>query len=180
VTRDGTTKLAALPAGVTASLGTENDQVMGSDESQAGEYRFRVIHAYHSYSLFVRHKDSQDPLPISVGLPLIADPHQPFLFYLGVPDYRSSSEAIIGLDLRTQTERYVVLPTLGKTYLLAARRQQDGFLIAYVTPSDCVPDSSPLGALWFMPRKPNTEQRPDHQAVRLCFVKLPDEQRRGQ
>ena len=174
----------------TAATGAETKEISGlpheaknafdrltSEQRPAGAFRFEIKRPCHGCSdeLWVL-PDGGEVERIDVGLfgSIVADPDQPILFY-EVPGFLNAFEA---LDLRSRRSTRLALPTgggLGATRLLAAKRQNKIFLIAYETRGDqCLPDLNPDGSpSWELIINDIDATRRAPRPSRVCFVDFP-------
>jgi hypothetical protein len=173
MTPQGTKTLSALPPAVQAAI----DQ--RALEQVAGSFRFNLERPCHGcpWDLWVRDTRSsrgkQRALTIDWNR-AVADPAQPIVFY-GVAGFVNR---IGSFDLRTRQSNSIALPSgrgIGATVVLAAEREQNGFLMAFSTRDACIPEPRPDGLSSLVLFDPvHSEQQP--KPMRICFVRIPDKQ----
>jgi hypothetical protein len=144
-------------------------------ESAAGSFRFTVERPCHGceWDVWVQLNNRKRHV-LKVSSPnVVADSDRPVLFY-EAPGYLN---AIGSLNLLTQKLSELPLPTGGgdgATKLLAAKRVQGGFLMAYATGGECAPELNPGGSpSWAPPWVIESLKQPP-KPKRICFARFPD------
>jgi hypothetical protein len=102
----------------------------------------------------------------------VFDPAAPVVFY----SITSWNGAIVSFNLDTHKSVRLDLPIHRFSDLLAARKEQNGFLLAYaVTSGSCTPTLSPYGEdLWLLPR--DIDMRLRKHPISICFVRMNTEE----
>jgi len=101
----------------------------------------------------------------------VFDPDAPVIFYSVIS---GSNGAIFAFNLDTRKSARLDLPIHSFSGLLAAKREDGGFLLAYaVTSGSCTPKLSPNGEdVWLLPK--HYELWTEKRAMSVCFVRMPD------
>jgi hypothetical protein len=172
-TAEGAEEILAAPPDAQKIL-EDARKAYEEDNSIIASYRVRLEKRCHgcALDLTARSLKTTKQLTISndVNGNFVFDPGAPVVFY----PVGSWNDAIFAFNLETRKSARLDLPIHSFRGLLAAKREDGGFLLAYaVTSGSCTPKLSPNGEdVWLLPKHFElwTQKRP----MSVCFVRLPD------
>lgn len=170
VTTGGTKLLSQIPPAVKGIFDQRERGELG-----AGSFRFAVERRCHGcdWDVWVQINGQKRRALTVQGPDVVADSDQPILFY-EVPGHLNG---IGRFDLRTRRSGKLPLPQGGGgggTELLAAKRGQNGFIVAYATRDTCLPELNPDGSpSWELQYDVEAQKKPP-KPERVCFATFPD------
>jgi hypothetical protein len=169
-TANGAEEIAALPPEA-----QKNQTAPGVDyDDTVGSYRVWVEKPCHGcgFDLNARALNASKQFTIASDMSgigsatFVLDPPAPIVFYPVI----SWNGAIIAFNLETRRSARLDLPIHRFSNLLAAKKEENDFLIAYAVDSgSCTPMLSPYGEdIWLLPN--NAELRRQKHSMSICFV----------
>jgi len=169
-TADGAEEISALPP---EAQKNQTEPWVDYDDT-VGSYRVWVEKPCHGcgFDLNARAFNASEQFTIASDMSgtgsatFVFDPPAPIVFYPVI----SWNGAIVAFNLETRRATRLDLPIHRFSNLLAAKKEQDGFLLAYAVDSgSCTPKLSSYGEdIWLLPN--NTALRRQKHPMSICFV----------
>ena len=179
-TEDGAEEIPAAPSQAINALAarTVGTAGYGGDTSSIADFRVTSTRPCHGclFELAARSMKTRKHFAIA-SLPddqFVFDPNWPVVFYtLALP----WNGAIVSFNLETHISTRMDLPTHRISRLLAAKRHENGFLVAFTaTSGSCTAKQSANGEdPWLLPR--NTGLRSQTHQMCICFAQMKIESR---
>ena len=174
-TASGTEEIPAVPTDARAAFAVLGSSMASeSDDLIIQNYKVAIGRLCHgcdldltATSLVTSKRSHFTHIPFEY---FVFDPTQPVVFY----PLRSWNTTIVALNLETRQSNRLDLPMHRFSNLVAARREERGFLVAYaVTSGSCTPELTPYGEdAALLPFNRNDAKHP----MNICLVHVPDQE----
>jgi hypothetical protein len=172
-TTEGAEEIPAAPADAQKIL-EDARKAYEEGNSIIASYRVRLDRRCHACGLDLTAHSLKTTKQLTISNDVkgnfVFDPGAPVVFY----PVGSWNDAIFAFNLDTRKSARLDLPIHSFRGLLAAKREDGGFLLAYaVTSGSCTPKISPNGEdVWLLPK--HFELWTEKRAMSICFVQMPD------
>jgi hypothetical protein len=172
-TTEGAEEIPAAPADAQKIL-EDARKAYEEGNSIIATYRVRLDRRCHACGLDLTARSLKTTKQLTISNDVkgnfVFDPGAPVVFY----PVGSWNDAIFAFNLDTRKSARLDLPIHSFRGLLAAKREDGGFLLAYaVTSGSCTPKLSPNGEdVWLLPK--HFELWTQKRAMSVCFVRMPD------